>query len=370
MAEAFPKLKVLIVSGSPIIGSFDFKTRVDFIRVPSVIKLRSGDYVPLGKHGSIHQTTALRATLIREAALSFDPDVFIVDKEPLGLRGELEGTLESLKQRGTHLVLGLRDVLDEPQALAAEWDRKNVIPAIENLFDSILVYGLRAVYDPLQGIGLSDEAHRKTRYTGYLKRSRPSTKAACDVPDLRDRILVTTGGGGDGEALIEWVLQAYEKCGSSLPPALMVPGPFMLGEARQSFESRAAQISKLRCITFEPRMEHLMADCSSVVSMGGYNTFCEVLSFDKRALLVPRKAPRLEQTIRAQAAERLGLARWVPEPNEKEPVNLERLIRALHQLPNQPLPSANAPPDMLAGLDKVVAQCAQWLSAAGTRSNR
>ena len=38
--------------------------------------------------------------------------------------------------------------------------------------------------------------------------------------------------------------------------------------------------------------------------MGGYNTFCEVLSFDKRALIVPRHTPRLEQAIRAEAAER------------------------------------------------------------------
>ena len=33
--------------------------------------------------------------------------------------------------------------------------------------------------------------------------------------------------------------------------------------------------------------------------MGGYNTFCEILSFDKRALIVPRTVPRLEQYIRA-----------------------------------------------------------------------
>jgi predicted glycosyltransferase len=92
LAEAFPKLRVLIVSGSPIIGSFDFKTRVDFVRVPGIIKLRSGDYVPLGEHGSIQETTALRSSLIGETALAFAPDLFIVDKEPLGLRGELEGT--------------------------------------------------------------------------------------------------------------------------------------------------------------------------------------------------------------------------------------------------------------------------------------
>jgi predicted glycosyltransferase len=199
---------VLIVSGSPIIGSFDFKTRVDFVRVPGIIKLRNGDYVPLGDYGSIQQTTALRSSLIAATALEFEPDVFIVDKEPLGLRGELEATLEALKMRGTRLVLGLRDVLDEPEALAGEWLRKHAIPAVEQLYDDIWVYGLKAIYDPLQGLGLSADVAAKTKFTGYLRRARPSARAAADIEGLSERILITPGGGGDGEILIDWAIRA------------------------------------------------------------------------------------------------------------------------------------------------------------------
>ena len=50
-----------------------------------------------------------------------------------------------------------------------------------------------------------------------------------------------------------------------------------------------------------------MVDAVGVVAMGGYNTFCEILSFDKRALLIPRTKPRLEQFIRTSRAEELGL---------------------------------------------------------------
>ena len=35
-----------------------------------------------------------------------------------------------LKARGTPLVLGLRDVMDEPRQLAEEWERKNAVPAL------------------------------------------------------------------------------------------------------------------------------------------------------------------------------------------------------------------------------------------------
>ncbi len=362
MAEAFPKLRVLIVSGSPIIGSFDFKTRVDFVRVPGIIKLRSGDYVPLGEHGSIQETTALRSSLIGETALAFAPDLFIVDKEPLGLRGELEGTLEKLKARGTRLVLGLRDVLDEPEALALEWQRKRAIPAIEQLYDDLWVYGVKAIYDPLAGLGLSQAVSAKTTFTGYLRRTRPTAMPAALLADIGQRILVTAGGGGDGEQLIDWVLRAYERDARALAPALIVPGPFMRADMRAAFEQRAAAIPQVNTLTFEPRMEHLMADCLAVASMGGYNTFCEILSFDKRALLVPRHTPRLEQTIRAEAAERLGLIRMLREPDGAAVP--EVMVAALQALPSQALPSRSRAPGLLDGLATIVDRCGAWFGLA------
>jgi predicted glycosyltransferase len=348
---------VLIVSGSPIIGSFDFKTRVDFVRVPGIIKLRSGDYVPLGAHGPVESTTALRASLIRETALSFAPDLFIVDKEPLGLRGELEETLSDLKARGTRLVLGLRDVLDEPRALAAEWTRKNAVAALESFYDDILVYGLRAIHDPLEGLGLPGAVTARVRYTGYLRRSLPGSGPTHRVPDIGERVLVTAGGGGDGETLIDWVISAYEQSGSDLPKALVVPGPFMGAGIRQGFEARMARLPALAGLTFEPRMEHLVADARAVVCMGGYNTFCEILSFDKRAVLVPRRVPRCEQTIRAQAAERLKLARWVPEPEAGAAGGVGPIVEAISALDSQPRPSLHAPAGLLDGLDNVVSHC-------------
>ncbi|MFM9863935.1 MAG: glycosyltransferase family protein [Micropepsaceae bacterium] len=356
---------MLIVSGSPIIGSFDFKTRVDFVRVPGIIKLRNGDYVPLGEHGSIQETTALRSSLIGETALAFAPDLFIVDKEALGLRGELEGTLEKLKARGTRLVLGLRDVLDEPEALALEWRRKRVIPAVEQLYDDIWVYGLKAIYDPLSGLGLSADVGAKTTFTGYLRRTRPSAMPAATFADIGQRILVTAGGGGDGELLMDWVLRAYEHDARALPPALIVPGPFMRADLRAAFEQRAAAIAQISMLTFEPRMEHLMAECLGIASMGGYNTFCEILSFDKRALLVPRHTPRLEQTIRAEAAERLGLVRMLREPDgAPEPGAMRDALRAL---PGQSLPSRSTAPGLLDGLATIVAQCGAWFGREPAR---
>src|SRR6185437_16743324 len=65
LVEANPSLSVLILSGSPIIGSFDFRSRVDFVRIPGVIKLRNGEYVSLNLHIDIEETLALRSSIIR-----------------------------------------------------------------------------------------------------------------------------------------------------------------------------------------------------------------------------------------------------------------------------------------------------------------
>ena len=141
LVERYKHLSVLILSGSPIIGSFDFRSRVDFVRVPGVIKLRNGDYTSLNLHIDIEEMLTLRASIIKHTAEIFAPDMFIVDKEPVGLRGEALETLEMLKARGTRLVLGLRDVMDEPRLLVPEWERKNVLPALRDLYDEIWEIG-------------------------------------------------------------------------------------------------------------------------------------------------------------------------------------------------------------------------------------
>src|ERR1051326_1621920 len=140
LVEADKDLSVLILSGSPIIGSFDFRARVDFVRVPGVIKLRNGEYTSLNLHIAIEETLEMRASIIQHTADIFDPDLFIVDKEPLGLRGEVGPTLELLRRRGTPIVLGLRDVMDEPAQLGPEWSRKKAVPALKKYYDDIWVY--------------------------------------------------------------------------------------------------------------------------------------------------------------------------------------------------------------------------------------
>jgi predicted glycosyltransferase len=365
IAEAFRGVEVLIVSGSPIIGSFDFKARVDFIRVPGLIKLRNGEYESLARHRPVTETTRLRAAMIGETALNYRPDVFIVDKEPLGLRGELNPTLEKLKARGVKLVLGLRDVLDAPDVLAEEWKRKNAYAAVEDLYDAIWIYGLEAFYDPLQGMPLSANVRAKTFYTGYLRRPQPTARVYDEqrLEDFPHRLVVTPGGGGDGAQMVDSVLHAYESSGESLPPALFVLGPFMPAQERANFAHRAKQTPLCEAITFDSRVERRLACAAGVIAMGGYNTFCEMLSFDKPAVLMPRSAPRLEQTIRARRAAELDLCNWIEMPQDG-PAPLDQVTRAIRNLASQSPPSHAGIPGLLDGTQNILRMLQPWLGGA------
>ena len=363
LVDRFKQLSVLILSGSPIIGSFDFRARVYFVRIPGVIKLRNGEYTPLNLHLDIGETLSLRASIIKHTAEIFAPDVFIVDKEPVGLRGEVLETLKMLKRRGTRLVLGLRDVMDEPRLLEPEWQRKKALPALRELYDEIWVYGLPQICDPLEGVSLPVGVRQKMVYTGYLHREVATHGAPPRLPEVTNRpyLLVTTGGGGDGEALIEWVLRAYEHDPLLPYPALLVLGPFMQPERQAEFMDRAARLKRVDVITFHSHLEALVARAAGVVAMGGYNTFCEVLSMDKRALIVPRTEPRLEQYIRISRAAKLGLIAMLADDGRYDPAVM---AAALRRLPSQNRPSEIVVPGLLEGLDNVNRLVAPWLEPA------
>ena len=360
LVERFPDMSVLILSGSPIIGSFDFRTRVDFVRIPGVIKLKDGEYTSLNLGIAFEQILSMRAEIIRHTADIFAPDILIVDKEPLGLRGEVQETLALLKRSGARLVLGLRDVMDEPASLAPEWERKKVTPALNHLYDEIWVYGLPQICDPLEGIEVPKRVRRKMVYTGYLRRSVASRRPTHRLPEIPERpyILVTTGGGGDGEGLIEWVLRAYEADRRMPYPALLVLGPFMQPERQAEFMARADRLKDISAITFDAQIEELEANAVGVVAMGGYNTFCEILSLDKPAVIVPRTKPRMEQYIRAARAQELGLVRMLEDEGRYDPAVM---IRALRDLPNQRRPSEIVVPGLLEGLDNVNRLVEPWV---------
>lgn len=351
LVESYSGLSVLIVSGSAIAGAFDFRARVDFVKIPSVIKLRNGEYTSLHRHIDLSDTLNMRSSIIRHTAESFKPDIFIVDKEPMGLQGEIADTLAYLKSRNTTLVLGLRDVMDSPHLLAAEWERKALIPKIDRTFDHIWVYGPEQFYNPMIGLDIPKSMRDRIEFVGFLKRQALHEELVTHKQQ-GDYILITTGGGGDGVELIRSVMAAYEYDNTLQHKTLVVLGPYMPGKARSEFIAKGEKLENLEVVDFDARMEELIDGAKAVVCMGGYNTFCEILSFDKRALVIPRTTPREEQLIRAQRAVKLGMLEMLLPEDAENPAKMSAALKAL---PNRPKPSERAGMTKLDGLNNISA---------------
>jgi predicted glycosyltransferase len=361
LVEDYRGLNILIISGATIAGAFDYRARVDFVKVPSVIKLRNGEYTSLASHIDLQDTLKMRESIIRHTAETFQPDIFIVDKEPMGLKGEVEDTLAYLKSRGTQLVLGLREIMDAPHLLDAEWKKNGIMQKIDQYYDSIWVYGPPDFYDPLIGLDVPPSVRRKMDFVGFLQRSVSTSKTSINARS-DNYILVTTGGGGDGSDLVHDVMNAYEQDATLQQKALVVLGPYMPAAERSKLVQKGAKIPYIEVIEFDNHMEELIAGATGVVAMGGYNTYCEILSFDKPALIVPRVKPREEQLLRAQRASALGLVDMLlPEQSADASV----MADALKRLPHRQPPSISGCTLRLEGLNHISQTVGHWLDSRG-----
>ncbi|WP_086999846.1 glycosyltransferase family protein [Rhizobium sullae] len=363
LVEDYRGLNVLIISGATIAGAFDYRARVDFVKIPSVIKLHNGEYTSMASHIDLHETLKMRESSIRHTAETFQPDIFIVDKEPMGLKGEVEDTLAYLKAQGTTLVLGLREIMDAPHLLDAEWKRNGIMQKIDQYYDSVWVYGPPEFYDPLIGLDVPKSVRRKMDFVGFLQRSVSKGNTSINARK-DDYILITTGGGGDGSDLVHDVMNAYEHDATLEQKALVVLGPYMPAAERSKLVRKGEKIPYIEVIEFDNHMEELIVGATGVVAMGGYNTYCEILSFDKPALIVPRIKPREEQLLRAQRASDLGLVDMLLPDQSADPAVM---AEALKRLPQRLPPSKSGSDMQLEGLDHISQTVGHWLDNRGSR---
>ena len=124
----------------------------------------------------------------------------------------------------------------------------------------------------------------------------------------------------------------------------------MQNDEQEKFIERIEKLDNVDSIIFDSHIEHLMKNAIGVIAMGGYNTFCEILSFNKPALIIPRTKPRLEQHIRASRAQELGLMSVLNDDGVRETGSM---ITALRQLPQQRPPSDIVLPGLLDGLPNI-----------------
>jgi len=294
LTGADPDNEVLIVTGSPQAHAFPLPERVDTVKLPCATKDDGGRYRPRKLSGGIGQLIRLRSDIITSTVLAFEPDVLLVDHAPIGMGGELTPLLGRLSMlaRPPRLVLGLRDIIDDAGRVDAAWHCEGIWDRLVG-YDEILVYGDETVLTTAQELRLTDRLPTAVTHTGYLAPIMPETRT--DEPFL----LVTPGGGGDGQRLLRRYLDAVAAGALGQLRSVVVTGPLLSAGRRAEVLTRAAELPSVEMIEFSGQLRSLISSAVGVISMAGYNTVVEELAAGSPALLVPRCAPRLEQYLRA-----------------------------------------------------------------------
>ena len=306
LIRTLPGSSAVVATGSSCATHFDVPPGVDLVKLPSIGKDARGRYTPRSLHAPLQRVVQLRRTLLDGIWRSYKPSLLIVDHQVTGLFDEMLGCLRSARRNGTRTVLGVRDVIDAPDRVAHEWGRESVRWALREGYDRVCVYGDPEVFDSRSAYPFPPELGERLEFVGYVVRPEASTGPPA-MPELEPEVIVTTGGGEDGERRIEAYLDAV-----ALAPAAwqstIVLGPMLSVDAERRLRLRARGLQGVEWHRFVPDLPQRMARADAVVAMAGYNTVAELLAARRRSVLMPRTYPRREQSLRAHALERLGYA--------------------------------------------------------------
>ncbi len=287
---------------------------------------------------------AARTAMLEELAARLRPDVVIVEHFPFGRRqlaGEFLALIAAVKAaRPEALVLSsVRDVLVTPRP-----DRIAQAEArITGLFDAVLVHG-DAGFLPLDwswpvGEGLAAKLH----YTGYLDAERaspppsphpeePRSGVSKDAPGgsgasgsiLRDAIPNGMAPQDEGSDGMGEVIVSGGGSAAALPLFACAVAAARLdrsGRRWRLLAGRGVAEDDIARLAFEapgrivierarPDFPALLAGCAVSISQAGYNTVLDLVAAGRPAIVVPFDADNeTEQTVRAEAMERAGLAR-------------------------------------------------------------
>lgn len=319
-----PDSAILLATGASHTAQFTLPENVDYVKLPEIRKVYNDRYASRRLAISGRDMSALRSTLLAAAVESFQPDVLLADKHPLGVGGELTAALAALHSQGGKAALGLRDILDERTVVVDEWYNNNFHERVVENYEQILVYGHEAVFDPVEEYSLPHDIAELIKYCGYVvNRSEQSFTTDSGLarllkpPRTRPLVLATAGGGEDGFTLLQSFIQASVGSGWQ---GVVIAGPMMPSSDQEVLQRMCAEAG----VFFEPfvsRLEAFIGSFDALVCMGGYNTVVEAMAVGIPTLCVPRTVPRIEQLLRAQAFQRLGLLKTI-DPAE---LNADRM---------------------------------------------
>lgn len=332
LVERRQDLTVLMMVDSPVAPFFELSPRIDFIKLPSIVKVDAGVFRPGRLAAEYSQVNKIRSAMISEILRHFQPDVMLVDHMPGGANNELLPSLEMAEREKLHtkFVLGLRDIIDDPSVTCSLWDREKVYETMERFYSTVLIYSSPEFFPTAEKYRIPERENKKVYYCGYVSQIAPS-QVSKDQPNV-PVVSLLVGGGADGYRLMSAFLDSLEErsFAQSIFP-IIVTGPFLPEEHSRTIRDRSSSMGVQMHGALKDTFSHIMAS-DLIISMAGYNTLSEILSLGKAAVIVPRPGPSKEQTMRASIFAERGLIRSL-HPQDLTGASLREAVMDLLKKP-------------------------------------
>ena len=200
-----PAASALILTGSPVAGRFTFPA-TGRPRAPARCDQAAGRHYVSRPLGWISTTPRPARGPDPVGPQHYNPDLLIVDKEPTGFRGELLPTLDQLLERAIpSWFWACATFWTNPRfwptngSAKARWsDRRPITTKFGSMACSRFMTPPAALSSARRA-----QPDISPAICAAIGRTRP--------PPEESYILITPGGGGDGKAMVNLVLSAYEQ---------------------------------------------------------------------------------------------------------------------------------------------------------------
>jgi len=308
--------RVVLASGSPVLDRVVRPPGLVCVQLPPVVKTGPDEYRPFENNVGLSLIGRARTAVLSDIVTRWQPDVLLVDHAPHGMKGELLPVFDTLRSRSpkTKVVLGLRDILDEPTRVRATWKAEGIYDTLEAVYDRVIVYGDRGVFDLARSYLIPEPLASRIKYCGYVTGERPKRAIRPDgLSADGGYVLGTVGGGGDGVGVLIATARAAAMAGLE---AVLCTGPLMSEADHRLLDDRTAGLPGMVVVEHLSDLAAVAGGARCVVTRGGYNTLCELLNLAAPTIVVPRVWPRREQLLRARAFADRGLVRLVEAHDE------------------------------------------------------
>ena len=359
-----PQDSLLLLTGSLQAGSFPLPDNLDYVKIPAMPKRDLYASLPPteGYTGAHNSTIRFRAALALATVQAFNPELVVVDHAPAGLFREFAPALDWLRAQSSPppMALLMRDITFGPEQTRNIWKNEGAYHLLDEIYDRILIYGDRRVFDPIHAYGMSETSAQRTRFCGYLApaepgRSPPRVRSDVGAAGL-PLVVVSVGGGADGGALLRAYLTGLASRDGAPVHSYVVTGPLLPEDDRRTVAELSRDVPNTRVVDFDPDFAAAVRAADVFVCMGGYNSLTEAVYFGKRPVVVPRLPGPEEQILRAEGFARLGLATLV-KPDRLDPATLWQAIEG--ELNRAPPPETTLPFD---GRDEIARELADLVS--------